>query len=106
MKRTVPRSGRLPYGTEISAGHRSGARGVTLPITLGLPFGIAVEILPPHIPLPAKIRTELLEPIRVEHDPELARDERYVDRVYGEVEAAIQAGMDRSAARRNFPIFG
>jgi hypothetical protein len=48
----------------------------------------------------------VLEPIRVEHDPELARDERYVDRVYWEVEAAIEAGMDRLAARRNFPSFG
>jgi 1-acyl-sn-glycerol-3-phosphate acyltransferase len=81
-------------------------RGATLPITLGVPFGIAFEILPTHIPLPAKIRTELLGPIRVDHDPGRTHDQEYVDGVYGEVEAAIQAGMDRLAAHRRFPIFG
>jgi len=81
-------------------------RGATVPITLGVPFGIALEILPTHIPLPAKIRTELLDPIRVEHDPERARDQEYVDRIYREVEAAIQAGMDRLAAKRRLPILG
>jgi 1-acyl-sn-glycerol-3-phosphate acyltransferase len=45
-------------------------RGAMLPITLGVPFGVALEILPAHIPLPATISTELLDPIEVEHDPE------------------------------------
>jgi hypothetical protein len=76
-----------------------------LPVTLGVPFGVAVEILPTHIPLPAKIRTELLDPIRVDDDPDRADDDRYVERVYTEVEAAIQAGMDRLARRRRFPLF-
>jgi 1-acyl-sn-glycerol-3-phosphate acyltransferase len=81
-------------------------RGVTLPITLGLPLGVSLEILPTHIPLPAKIRTELLDPIHVDTDAERADDPQYVDSVYREVEAAIQAGMDRLAARRSFPILG
>lgn len=81
-------------------------RGATLPITLGFPFGIAPEILPTHVPLPAKIRTELLEPIRVDADPERASDRDYVDGAYREVEAAIQAGMDRLARRRSFPLLG
>ena len=81
-------------------------RGVTLPITLGLPFGIAPELLPTHIPLPAKIRTEFLEPIRVDGDPERADDRAYVAGVYREVETAIQDGMDRLAQRRSFPILG
>jgi 1-acyl-sn-glycerol-3-phosphate acyltransferase len=83
----------------------SALRGVMLPITLGVPFGVAVEILPTHMPLPAKIRTELLDPIRVDDDPDRADDDRYVERVYTEVEAAIQAGMDRLARRRRFPLF-
>jgi hypothetical protein len=33
-------------------------------------------------------------------------DKAYVDSIYREVEAAIQAGMDRLAKRRSFPIFG
>jgi 1-acyl-sn-glycerol-3-phosphate acyltransferase len=81
-------------------------RGVTMPIVAGFPFPLAVEILPAHLPLPAKIRTEFLEPITVDHDPERADDAEYVDAVYREVEAAIQGGMDRLAKRRSFPILG
>ena len=81
-------------------------RGVALPITLGVPLGVSLEILPTHIPLPAKIHTELLDPIEVEHEPERAGDVEYVDRIYREVQAAIQPGMNRLAARRRFPEFG
>lgn len=81
-------------------------RGATMPIVAGFPFPLAVEVLPAHLPLPAKIRTELLDPIHVDHDPERVDDAEYVDRIYHEVEGAIQAGMDRLAKRRSFPIFG
>jgi 1-acyl-sn-glycerol-3-phosphate acyltransferase len=81
-------------------------RGATMPIIAGFPFPVAIEITPMHLPLPAKIRTELLEPIHLDRDPEKADDKQYVDAVYREVEAAIQAGMDRLAKRRSFPIFG
>jgi 1-acyl-sn-glycerol-3-phosphate acyltransferase len=81
-------------------------RGVTVPIMLGVPLGVSLEILPTHIPLSGKIRTELLDPIEVEHDPERASDVEYVDRIYREVRAAIRAGMSRLAARRRFPVFG
>jgi 1-acyl-sn-glycerol-3-phosphate acyltransferase len=87
-------------------GLKSKLRGATLPLILGVPFGIAPEILPAHIPLPAKIRTEILEPIRVDENPERADDNDYVNGIYREVESAIQAGMDRLAGRRSFPIFG
>jgi 1-acyl-sn-glycerol-3-phosphate acyltransferase len=81
-------------------------RGATMPIIAGFPFPLAVEILPMHLPLPAKIRTELLEPIHLDADPDKADDKAYVDEIYREAEAAIQAGMDRLAKRRSFPIFG
>jgi 1-acyl-sn-glycerol-3-phosphate acyltransferase len=81
-------------------------RGANLPIIAGFPFPIAVEILPAHVPLPAKIRTELLDPIEVDDDPERVDDEAYVQKVYGEVQRAIQAGMDRLAAKRTLPILG
>ena len=42
----------------------------------------------------------------VDTDPTRADDEQYVDQIYREVETAIQAGMDRLAKRRSFPIFG
>jgi len=81
-------------------------RGSTMPIVSGFPFPLAVEILPVHLPLPAKIRTELLEPIELEADPARSKDDEQVSSIYREVEAAIQAGMDRLAKRRSFPIFG
>ncbi|WP_199580443.1 lysophospholipid acyltransferase family protein [Blastococcus sp. TBT05-19] len=81
-------------------------RGANLPIIAGFPFPIAVEILPAHVPLPAKIRTELLDPIEVDTDPERAEDEAYVQKIYDEVESVIQAGMDRLAAKRTLPVLG
>jgi 1-acyl-sn-glycerol-3-phosphate acyltransferase len=81
-------------------------RGATIPIIAGFPFPLAIEILPAHLPLPAKIRTELLDPIEVDHDPERVADKAYVEKIYNQVERAIQDGMDRLAKRRSFPIFG
>ena len=63
-------------------------------------------MLPAHVPLPAKIRTELLDPIEVDDDPERVEDEKYVQKIYDEVQAAIQAGMDRLAAKRTLPVLG
>lgn len=80
-------------------------RGANLPIIAGPPFGLAVEVLPAHIPLPAKIRTELLDPIEVDHDPDRLDDTAYVQKIYDEVETSIQAGMDRLAAKRKGPVF-
>jgi 1-acyl-sn-glycerol-3-phosphate acyltransferase len=87
-------------------GLKNTLRGSNLPIIAGLPFPIAVEVLPAHVPLPAKIRTELLEPIEVDHDPDRVRDAAYVQKIYDQVEAEIQAGMDRLAAKRKMPILG
>jgi 1-acyl-sn-glycerol-3-phosphate acyltransferase len=87
-------------------GLKSTLRGANLPIIAGFPFPLAIEILPAHVPLPAKIRTELLDPVEVVDDPERADDETYVRKIYDEVEAAIQAGMDRLAAKRRFPVLG
>jgi 1-acyl-sn-glycerol-3-phosphate acyltransferase len=81
-------------------------RGANIPIIAGFPFPLAIEILPAHIPLPAKIRTELLDPIEVDHDPERIDDQEYVDKIYNEVQSAIQGGMDRLAKKRRFPILG
>ena len=87
-------------------GLKSTLRGANLPIIAGFPFPLAVEILPAHLPLPAKIRTELLEPIEVDDDPERVDDEAYVHTIYDQVEAQIEAGMDRLAAKRTLPVLG
>src|SRR4051794_4350376 len=80
-------------------------RAANLPVISGFPFPLALEVLPAHIPLPAKIRTEFLDPVEVDSDPERVNDEEYVQRIYDEVESAIQAGMKRLAAKRRFPVF-
>jgi 1-acyl-sn-glycerol-3-phosphate acyltransferase len=96
----------LANGLDRVTGLKRKLRGVTMPIVLGLPFGLTVETIPTHLPLPAKIRTELLDPIHVDTDPERVNDREYVDSIYLEVESAIQDAMDRLAKHRRFPIFG
>lgn len=82
-------------------------RSDVAPITLSVPFGITLHLTPfQHIPLPAKIRTEFLEPIYMDTDPKRVDDQAYVDSMYNEVESVIQAGMARLAKRRKLPIFG
>jgi 1-acyl-sn-glycerol-3-phosphate acyltransferase len=86
-------------------GLRKLARLQVFPIALSLPWGIAPAALP-QIPLPTKIRTAFQAPIEVDHDPERAEDEDYLNAKYEEVRGSIQAGMDALARRRTFPIFG
>jgi 1-acyl-sn-glycerol-3-phosphate acyltransferase len=81
------------------------ARMEALPLVLGLPWGIAPGFLP-FLPLPAKIRTEILDPVFLDDDPERVEDDAYVDAMYREVEGRIQAGVDRLASRRSFPLLG
>lgn len=81
-------------------------RSDVLPLTLGFPFGVTFEVLPLHIPLPAKIRTEILDPIEIVNDIEKENDAEYVNSIYQKVENAIQSGVDRLARQRRFPVFG
>jgi 1-acyl-sn-glycerol-3-phosphate acyltransferase len=80
-------------------------RGSHLPIMVGFPFGVTIETIPTHLPLPAKIRTELLDPIYVDHDPQRVNNREYLTSIYREVESAIQHAMNRLAKKRRFPIF-
>jgi 1-acyl-sn-glycerol-3-phosphate acyltransferase len=82
-------------------------RSDVAPITLSVPFGVTLHLTPfQHVPLPAKIRTEFQEPIYFDTDRDKENDNEYVGRMYKEVEASIQAGMDRLARKRKFPIWG
>lgn len=75
------------------------------PMAVSLPWGIAPAALP-QFPLPAKIRTRLMPPVAVDHDPARADDEDYVQAKYREVQDTIQAGMDALARKRSLPLFG
>jgi 1-acyl-sn-glycerol-3-phosphate acyltransferase len=96
----------IANGLDRVSGLKRKLRGTRLPVVLGIPFGVTIETIPTHLPLPAKIRTELLDPIQVDNDPERVNDNEYVNSIYLEVKSAIQGGMDRLAKQRRFPIFG
>src|SRR4051812_11337597 len=81
------------------------ARIKIMPIALSAPWGLSPAMLP-EIPLPTKIRTAFQEPVEVDHDPECAKDDDYIEAKYEEVRQSIQSGMDALARRRRFPLFG
>ncbi len=78
------------------------ARMEILPVTVGFPFGVSV-LIPPNLPLPTKIVTEVLEPIDVVGRFGPDADVGEVDR---HVRAVMQAALDRLAQRRRFPVIG
>ncbi len=82
-------------------------RSDVAPITLSWPFGVALHLTPfQHVPLPAKIRTRIMQPIYLDSDPKRLDDQAYVEEMYDTIEGTIQSGMDELASRRKFPVFG
>lgn len=77
-------------------------RSDILPITVGFPFGLSM-IMPPNLPLPTKIVTDVLEPIDV-----VSRfgDEPRVADVDAHVRSVMQTALDRLARERRFPVLG
>ena len=69
----------------------------SVPISVALPWGLNITDWLGHIPLPAKIVIEVQEPIEVDRDDQA---------VYDKVVASLQAGVDRLAAERRFPVIG
>lgn len=69
----------------------------SLPISIALPWGLNITDWLGHIPLPAKITIEVQEPIAATGDDQA---------VYDKVVASLQAGVDRLAAERRFPVIG
>ena len=77
-------------------------RSDILPITIGFPFGLSV-ILPPNLPLPTKVVTQVSAPIDVDarfgEDPDVEDVDAYVRSV-------MQTALDRLARERRFPVLG
>jgi len=78
------------------------ARVDILPLSFGFPFGPSV-IFPPNMPLPAKIVTEVLEPIDVTAQFGKNPD---VDEVDSYLRSVMQTALDRLAGERRFPVLG
>jgi 1-acyl-sn-glycerol-3-phosphate acyltransferase len=74
-----------------------------VPISLALPWGINISDMAGHIPLPAKITTQVLEPIDLH---ERYGDDPDVDTIYEDVMAEMQDTMDALAAERKLPVIG
>ena len=69
----------------------------SVPIGLAPPWGLVISDLTGHIPLPAKIVVEAQDPIDVDGDDDV---------VHKKVVESLQAGVDRLAAERRFPVIG
>jgi 1-acyl-sn-glycerol-3-phosphate acyltransferase len=78
------------------------ARMEILPVSVGFPFGLSV-IFPPNLPLPAKVVTEMLEPIDVVAQFGEHADVNEVD---AHVRAVMQDALNRLARQRRFPVLG
>src|SRR3954447_4551831 len=72
-----------------------------LPISVGLPFGLA--LIPLNLPLPTKVVTQVLEPIHIAAE---FGEEADVEAVDARVRTVMQDALDKLAAQRRFPILG
>ena len=77
-------------------------RSDILPLSFGLPFGFSAAI-PPNLPLPTKIVTQVLPPIDI---TETFGDDPDVDEVDDHVRSVMQEALTALAAKRRFPILG
>ncbi|MCV7442270.1 glycerol acyltransferase [Mycobacterium paraense] len=77
-------------------------RSAILPLSFGFPFGLSA-VVPPNVPLPAKIVTQVLPPIDIAKE---FGDDPDVDEVDEHVRSVMQHALDELAARRRFPILG
>jgi 1-acyl-sn-glycerol-3-phosphate acyltransferase len=78
------------------------ARAKIVPISVGFPFGVSV-VVPPNIPLPAKIVTQVLEPIDIAAE---FGDDPDIDEVDAHVREVMQQGLERLGRERRLPILG
>jgi 1-acyl-sn-glycerol-3-phosphate acyltransferase len=77
-------------------------RSAILPVSFGLPFGLTA-VIPPNLPLPTKIVTQLLDPIDIAAQ---FGDDPDVDDVDEHVRSVMQEALTKLAAERRFPILG
>ncbi len=79
-------------------------RSEVWPVTLCLPWGLAIGPTPFFLPFPAKILIEVMEPVRFDRSgPEAAADDMYVRQCADRVETAMQATLSRLARERKHP---
>ena len=78
-------------------------RRKVLPISLALPWGVNVGDMLGHVPLPAKITIDVLDPIDLRAE---FGEEPDLDEVYAEVLGRMQAALTALQAERSLPVLG
>jgi 1-acyl-sn-glycerol-3-phosphate acyltransferase len=78
------------------------ARAKIVPISFGFPFGLSL-VIPPNIPLPAKIVMKLLPPIDL--TAEFGEDPD-IDEIDAHVRHVMQRALDELAGERRLPVLG
>jgi hypothetical protein len=74
-----------------------------IPISIALPWIVNVGDLLGHIPLPAKITSEVLAPIDLREQFGAEPD---LDEVYEHVTRMMQEALTALASERRFPVIG
>jgi 1-acyl-sn-glycerol-3-phosphate acyltransferase len=74
-----------------------------LPISLALPWGVNVGDMLGHVPLPAKITIQVLDPIDLRAE---FGEEPDLDEVYAEVLGRMQHTLSSLQAERSLPVLG
>jgi 1-acyl-sn-glycerol-3-phosphate acyltransferase len=75
----------------------------TLPVNLSLPWVLNVGDFLGHLPLPAKITVQVMEPIDLR---ERYGDEPDIDRIYEDITSSMQDQLKELAAERRLPVVG
>jgi 1-acyl-sn-glycerol-3-phosphate acyltransferase len=78
----------------------------TLPVNVGLPWGIWMSPFMPFLPLPAKFTYRVGPPIDLGHDPDAAADPRARRIAAARVTRTMQDMLDELVQRRRLPILG
>jgi len=78
----------------------------TVPLTVGLPWGIWLTGFLPYLPLPSKFVYKVAKPLRFPRDPRCAHDPVALHRAYVRITGIMQNMLDDLASRRRFPVIG
>jgi 1-acyl-sn-glycerol-3-phosphate acyltransferase len=74
-----------------------------LPVSIAPPWGLNIGDMAGHLPLPAKIRVRVLDPVNLREE---FGQEPDLDDVYDHVLSRMQASLDRMARDRILPVIG
>jgi 1-acyl-sn-glycerol-3-phosphate acyltransferase len=75
----------------------------TLPVNLSLPWVVNVGDFLGHLPLPAKITVQVMEPLDLSERYGPAPD---IERIYEEITSSMQDQLNELAAERRLPVVG